>query len=206
MMDLYQRLLDYFSLGQVADQSLAALSHYLRRREDPLPMEEREALSRAIDQLGQAREGFHLTLRTSATTSLEDLRYVVHRLLWAEGLSEELGLPAQPSEEIPVPRLQLVLFGHALTSIIILPRLPASRVTYPQEPPSYADISVPTTPGQLLDRLEEAEGVAWKVMAGPATEIAEDPLRRTYGFFEASSWLVSTHLRLFLKRPGDAHA
>ncbi len=76
----------------------------------------------------------------------------------------------------------------------VLPRLPAEAVTFPQSHPTYADLSVPGSPSELLERIEEIERVVYRASVIPLDELAIGPLRRTYAFFEASSWLVTHYL------------
>jgi hypothetical protein len=35
----------------------------------------------------------------------------------------------------------------------------------------------------------------WKAGERPIAAVEREPLRRTYGFFETSAWLVSQHVR-----------
>ena len=77
-----------------------------------------------------------------------------------------------------------------------LPRLPAKQITFPHsysKPPTYSDIPVPNTPGELLHRIEEMEQMVWRLMSDDLRGLVQrryGPLRRTYGFFEASAWLT----------------
>lgn len=224
-MELYERLLEYASLGNVAHGAVLALGRY--PRELPLPQKDREALSRAVDHLGQAQEGFHLTLRATSIRDLRELRQLVERLLliqdWPAGPArelwpEELEVVAQEENAVSWPRLQVFIFAHTLTALAVLPRLRASdlasgsgqravargsgqtAVGDPAGSSNYADIPFPRSPTELQGRLEEVEGVVWQAMGGPPGQVEADPLRRAYGFFEASRWLVANHLRLFLGR------
>lgn len=201
---LSQKLLEYFSVGNVALRTLQALSHYLCHRDAPLASSDAEALSLALDQVGEAREGFHLTLRATSFSSLEEMQSLVHRLLMDPDWIQELGLDILPEEEVAKPQRELLNFAHAWTSLAIIPRLPQALVTYPQDRPTYRDIPFPRSPGELLGRLQEVEEVAYQVLAAPRSRVPAASLRRTYGFFEASGWLASHHLRLFAKKPGDA--
>ncbi len=220
-MELYERLLEYTSLGNVAHGALLALGRYLRER--PLPQEDREALSRAVDHLGQAQEGFHLTLRATSIRHPQELRQLVERLLFGQDWPaspargpwhEALDLVAQEDHAIARPRLQVFIFVHSLIALAVLPRLPVpvgagasgqGAVAGRASASSYADLSFPRSPAEVQSRLEEVEGIVWRVMASPRGRVGADPLRRTYGFFEASRWLVENHLRLFVGRaPGRA--
>ena len=97
--------------------------------------------------------------------------------------------------EVERVRRQLLSFGMAAIALGYLPRLPSKQVTFPQsygKPPTYADIPVPRTPGEMLWRIEELEQTIWHIMSSDLGELVQrryGPLRRTYGFFETSAWL-----------------
>lgn len=198
-MDLYERLVDLFSLGNIAQGTKEALATYIRRRDVPLPSEEQRRLSMTLSHLDQVREGFEITLRTSSVTTMEELHYLVNRVLLDWGWLKEQGLELLPGEEIHLPAKQTLAFAHAYITLAVLPRLPTQVVTFPNPPATYADIPVPHTPAQVLGRIDELEEVIWETTIKPEREMEPEPLRRTYGFFEASAWLVFHHLRLFLK-------
>ena len=94
----------------------------------------------------------------------------------------------------PLERLsgQIVLYQHALIALGILPRLPTNAVTFPHG--VYADIPIPSTPGETLTRLEELERTIWAASSEPVNAISRGAVRRTYGFFEATIWLIANHL------------
>jgi len=61
------------------------------------------------------------------------------------------------------------------------------------DPPTYADIPSPTTPGAMLSRIDELEQMTWQLMRGDLQGLLNrryGALRRTYGFFEASAYLA----------------
>jgi hypothetical protein len=89
-------------------------------------------------------------------------------------------------------------FNHAFVALAVLPRLPASAVTFPQKRPSYADLPAPALPSQLLERLDEIERVIYRAEAMPHQTLEYNAFRRTYAFFEASTWLVNQHLSALL--------
>lgn len=140
---------------------------------------------------------------------------------WSQ-LSEELGLDAAPDDAPPDGtqgrtqeegeisdiatdtasvthlervRHQLLAFSMAVIALGHLPRLPAQQITFPHSystPPTYSDIPVPSTPAEMLWRIEELEKTVWRLMADSARDLVQrhyGPLRRTYGFFEASAYL-----------------
>ena len=50
------------------------------------------------------------------------------------------------------------------------------------------------SPGETLTRLEELENTIWAASSEPVGAIPPGAVRRTYGFFEATTWLIATHL------------
>ncbi len=127
---------------------------------------------------------------------------------WAT-LSRELGLAEFDSsaqsvsgdrQEADTPQVervrhQLLAFGMAVVALGQLPRMPAKQVTFPHSygnPPTYSDIPVPASPGEMLWRIEELEQMVWRLMSDDLHDLVQrryGPLRRTYGFFEASAWI-----------------
>jgi hypothetical protein len=155
------------------------------------PTERRATLNRILDDLTPMREGFMLSLRASDVVLASELRDLVYRLIdWS--LLDELGLRWTTDE--PLARLggQVVLYQHALVALGVLPRLPSGAVTFPHG--AYADIPVPSTPGQTLTRLEELETTIWAASSEPVNAISRAAVRRTYGFFEATIWLIANYL------------
>lgn len=138
------------------------------------------------------REGFMLTLRTSDVKLASELRDLINHLMDWNWL-EELGLRWTTDE--PLERLggQVVLYQHAIIALGVLPRLPANAVTFPHG--QYADIPVPSTPGETLNRIEELERTIWAASSEPVNALSRDAVRRTYGFFDATTWLIATYLK-----------
>jgi hypothetical protein len=187
-------------------------------------------LQQARDYLATVREGFVLSVRTSGVSQRAEIRYLLDRVLtdW-DSLSRELGLalddagvddvqragearldedsesmPAQGQQpEVERVRRQLLAFGMAAIALGYLPRLPSRQVTFPQsygEPPTYADIPVPRTPGEMLWRIEELEQTVWQIMSNDLGQLVQrryGPVRRTYGFFETSAWLSAHEVERF---------
>lgn len=173
-------------------------------------------LRQASDYLQKVREGFILSVRTGQVGHQTELRYLLERVIsdWSQ-LSQELGLTdtlapqgetsAPPSDlssdhdplssEIERVRHQLLAFGMAVIALGHLPRLPSKQVTFPHSygnPPTYSDIPVPSTPGEMLWRIEELEVMVRRLMSDDLNGLVQrryGSLRRTYGFFEASAWL-----------------
>jgi len=193
-LDVQPALRVFIALGEIAEEARWALAKGLRQRDQPLPPAEQKRLSLALGHLSDVREGFTLTLRASAVSSLSELRDLVRHVLIDWSWLSELGLSWQGGP-VEVPTSQVIAFAHATTALGVLPHLPPQLVTFPSSGRTYADIPVPHTPGELLARIEELEQVVWEAGERPASDVEADALRRTYGFFEASAWLVSDHLR-----------
>lgn len=189
-------------------RSVDAVAHYV--------------LQQARDFIGQVREGFILSARQESVPSAAEMRFLLERVLvdW-DSLSEELGLDAQPSTDLPAQerdplqkvRHQLLAYGMAVAALGYLPRTPCEEVTFPYsfgKPPSYGDIPAPATAAELLHRIEEIEATVWRLMSTEWQELVNHhygPLRRTYGFFEANTLLASREAGRFgVKKPGSGLA
>ena len=196
-MNFQEILEEFFALGNIARETKRILADGLQRRDTLLPSSERDYLSTTLAHLGHAREGFVLTLRAAIVIDWEEMRSLLDRVMWDWSWLEELGWVEAKGEEIQLPGPQLLAFAHAYVTLGLLPRLPPTEVTYPQDRPTYADIPVPRTPGQVMERLEELEQVVSEVELWPVEDLEPDPLRRTYGFFETGAWLIDDHLRRF---------
>lgn len=207
-------LFKFVSIGELAETTIQLLSLSLRHNsQKPRSAPKKQSARNGIDQveqmvfqqvrdyLGSVREGFVLSVRASDVTDVNEARYLIDRVLldW-DSLSTELGLnvdstPEEPSELESV-RQQLLAFGMATVALGALPRLPANQITFPHSysnPPTYADISAPSSPGEMLTRIEELESMIWQMMSSGLDELVHTkygPLRRTYGFFETSAWLA----------------
>lgn len=216
-------LYDFVSIGELADTTRQFLCLNLeadmRRGTVGVDRIAQMVLQQARDYLGRVREGFVLSVRTGEVSSKAELSYLLERVLydWDE-LEVELGLTdgtqagsMDDGESPSVRRVQdqLLAFGMAVVALGVLPRLPKEEVTFPRsyrKGASYADIPVPSSPGELLHRIEELEEMVWQVAVTDPDELVRrryDPLRRTYGFFESSAWLVrneSQHFGLTKKR------
>jgi len=87
----------------------------------------------------------------------------------------------------PVDGRTLLAAGHARVAISLIPRLPPEAVAWPRAHRTYADIPVPRTEGELLERAEELLRVVWRVAAGDQRR--DESLRRTLAFYEAGGRL-----------------
>jgi hypothetical protein len=186
-------------------------------------------LQQALDYLHRAREGFVLSVRANQVAQVGELRFLLERVLadWSS-LSRELGLEDGPGDEthetrpgddwshdpahgsgldaeqqVEHVRRQLLAFGMAAIALGSLPRLPSKQITFPHaysDPPTYADIPAPSTPGEMLFRIEEMEQTVWRMMVDDLQMLVQrryGPVRRTYGFFEASAWITRREVERF---------
>lgn len=197
-MDTNEPLIVFFAMGNIAQRTKKLLGEYMRRRDEPLSPDRQESLTLTFHHIENVREGFKITLRTSAVRDLSELRDLIQQTLTTWEWLEALNLKLELDTEIHYPLQQALAFAHSYVTLGVLPRLPAWAVTYPEFPATYADIPVPHTPGEILSRIDELEMVLSEATAKPKREADPEPLRRTYGFFETSAWLVQRHLGLFL--------
>jgi hypothetical protein len=156
--------------------------------------EHQRQLSDTLEHMGSVREGFVLSQRMPLPVELGELRELIQHVLLNWGWVEDMGLLMARSDQVELVGDQIIAYQHALVAMGILPRLPAHVVTFPQPHPTYADVPVPVAPGELLERIEEIERVLYQAGITPSDRLASGPLRRTYAFFEASSWLIETYL------------
>ena len=154
-------------------------------------IENRAMLNRTLENLRPMREGFMLALRVPDVKVSSELRAIMNYLVDWSWLNE-LGLRWNTGEPLEKLGGQVVLYQHAVIALGILPRLPSNAVTFPGG--KYADIPVPASPGETLTRLEELENTIWAASSEPVGAIPPGAVRRTYGFFEATTWLIATHL------------
>jgi hypothetical protein len=148
-----------------------------------------------LEHLGEVREGFILSQRASPHISVSELRSLVQAILLDWEWLQDMGLMLEPNNQLELLDQQLVAYNHALIALGMLPRLPADAITFPQQPrPTYRDVAVPVLPGEMLARIEEIEQMIYQAEFKPIKTLAYGPLRRTYAFFEASSWLANKYL------------
>ncbi len=178
-------------LAVVALDANRALYDGLNNPQAEPPMERRAALNRILDNLVQVREGFILTMRTPDQALASELRELLDYLIDWTWLND-MGLRWTTDEPLEKLGGQVILYQHALIALGVLPRLPDNAVTFPHG--KYADIPVPATPGATLNRLEELEKTIWAASNEPVGAISRGAVRRTYGFFDATIWLIANHL------------
>lgn len=155
-------------------------------------------LAETLQHLEDVREGFILTQRTPPHVSLAELRALVQHILLDWDWLYSMNLALAPASQIETVKQQLVVYNHALVALAVLPHLPAEAITFPQKRPTYSDLKVPALPGEMLARIEELERVIYQTEVTPATTPPYASFRRTYAFFEASTWLVNHYLEPLL--------
>ena len=215
-------LYEFVGFGELAETTthllalnLHAQAHAASAPRGELGQVEQVVLQQARDYLALVREGFMLSMRSERTLPAVELRYLLERVItdW-QALSREL---LATDESAPVVeadgdrlervRHQLLAFGMAVIALGPLPRLPAKQVTFPHNygnPPTYGDIPVPNSPGEMLWRIEELEQTVWQLMSEDLRALVRrryGPLRRTYGFFEAGAWLARKEASRFGIKP-----
>lgn len=188
-------LRDYRNLGHIAEATRELLAALVE--DQSVTRQQRSQLDATLSHLTDVREGFVVSLRTGSVAERSELADLVHHILFDWEWLEAFGLELMPDAMIHIPRKQLLSFAHSYLALALIPRLPAQRVTFPS-PRSYADIPVPRRAGDLLARIEELEEVIARVQQEPTPlRLSSGSLRRTYGFFESSAWLVRDHMELF---------
>lgn len=151
-------------------------------------------LFNSLEHIGQVREGFMLSQQCHPLASLTTLRDMVRDMVTDWSWLEQFNLSLSPADKPNTLGPQLIVYNHALIALGILPTLPAEAVTFPQKKRTYSDVNVPDDPESLLKRIEEIEHTLYQAEIRPVHTLAYAPLRRTYGFFEASRWLAKHHL------------
>ena len=170
-----------------------ALYEGLQNPQSDPPNDRRAVFNRSLENLTQTREGFTLALRTSDLKIASELRDLISTILVDWSWLSTLGLRWTTDDPLENLGGQVILYQHALIAMRVLPTLPANAVTYPYG--HYSDIPVPTTPGETLSRLQELEQTIWKAGHEPMAALPRGAVRRTYGFFEATTWLIATYLQ-----------
>jgi len=155
----------------------------------------RDLLAReALVHIEAVLEGLIMLARTGGS-SREELRSLVrHAGIIAPprpGSADAVAAEQEAAHLRPALRAidgrTMLAAGHARVVFSVIPQLPSEAVAWPQRRPSYADIPVPRSEGELVLRAEELARVVWRVAAGD--ERRDEPLRRTLAFYDAGSRL-----------------
>lgn len=202
------------ALGRLARDTRRALRIALLSRGERLPGPVQRYLEGTLNHLGQVREGFAISLRTADCRNSSELQDLVEELLIDWQWMGRLGIRWVPLDQpVQKPLAQVLAYAHARAALGALPRVPEAHVTFPALRRSYADIPVPRSPGEVLERIDEIERVVAVTLHGgvggggarrgadgkseqPVHPLGRDRpsfrarLRRAYGFFETSAWLV----------------
>jgi hypothetical protein len=178
-------------LGRVAATARRLMADALARGAG-LPASDH--LESTREHLGQVREGFLITVRTTSFRSRAELRDVVHHILVDWKWLEPFGI-RPPSRHGPIerPLLQVLAFAHASVALGAMRHLPTEQVTFPRTRKTYADIPVPGSPGEILERIEEMEAVIARGSLRPLAHSGHEAVRRTYGYFETGAWLLGRY-------------
>lgn len=184
-------------LARIVETTQQALAEMIRENDWPngqLTNSRLGQFSAALEHIGEVREGFILSQRTSPQATLSEIQGLVEDILLDWKWVQELNLAFAPSDQVETLGEQLVVYNHALVAMAVLPRLPAQAVTFPQRRPTYGDLTAPALPGETLARIEEIERIIYKAEVTKVRNLDYGSFRRTYAFFEASSWLVNKYL------------
>jgi hypothetical protein len=155
----------------------------------------RDLLAReALGHVEAVLDGLILLARTGEFSS-EELRTLVRRagIVGPARLGSPEAVAAEQEAAHARPALRaidgrtMLAAGHARVVFSVIPQLPPEAVAWPRRHPTYADIPVPRSEGELMLRAEELARVVWRVAAGD--ERRDEPLRRTLAFYEAGSRL-----------------
>ena len=155
----------------------------------------RDVLAReALGHVEAVLEGLALLARTGQFSG-EELRLLVRRAGIVAppraGSPDALAAEQEATHLRPALRAidgrTMLAAGHARVVFSLIPQLPVGVVAWPRRPPSYADIPVPRSEGELIVRAEELARVVWRLAAGD--ERRDEPLRRTLAFYDAGSRL-----------------
>ncbi len=181
-------------------QTLAAMIQEIHRSGRLSVRSRPGQLSNTLEHLEHLREGFILSQRMPVRVSLTELQALLQHVWLDWGWLQALNLALEPGTRIESPHQQLIVYNHALVALGVLSRLPAEAITFPQPRPTYADLTAPVLPAELLERIEEIERVIYRAEVMPDQDLAYGSFRRTYAFFEASSWLVNRYLGPLLNK------
>jgi hypothetical protein len=155
----------------------------------------RDVLGReALDHVEAVLEGLVLLARTGQF-SHDELRVLVRRAGIIEppraGTPEAVAAESESAHLRPSLRAidgrTMLAAGHARVVFSVIPQLPTEAVAWPRRHPTYADIPVPRSEGELMLRAEELARVVWRVAAGD--ERRDESLRRTLAFYDAGARL-----------------
>jgi hypothetical protein len=155
----------------------------------------RDVLARdALGHVEAVLEGLVLLARTGQFSS-EELRTMVRRaaIVGPPRPGSADAMAAEQEAARARPRLRaidgrtMLAAGHARVVFSVIPQLPPEAVAWPRRHPTYADIPVPRSEGELMLRAEELARVVWRVAAGD--ERRDESLRRTLAFYDAGARL-----------------
>ncbi len=191
-------LRDLTRIVETTRQALATIIRENNWPEGHLSNDRLGQFAETLNHIGEVREGFILSQRTSPQATLSEIQGLVADILLDWKWVQELNLAFAPGDQVETLGEQLVVYNHALVAMAVLPRLPAEAITFPQRRPTYGDVTPPTAPNETLARIEEIERIIYKAEVTTVQDMDYGSFRRTYAFFEASSWLVKQYLERLL--------
>ncbi|MBI4317628.1 MAG: hypothetical protein HY675_03980 [Chloroflexi bacterium] len=194
--------LEHFYLSTLCWKTKEFLTEYLARG-GKLPNEAVDYLATfTLSHIDDMHDGFKWMLRSS-DADIEELRYLVRHAVSYQGDSTDDVSLRQERKAIAPDLRKIQAVQHAKVVLGILPKMPSEAVTYPAQK-TYQDISVPSRPAELADRIDELERAIWDTAMQRSPEsLDRNAYRRAYGFFDAANWLTNQHLRLFNKGQED---
>ena len=180
-------------LAKVIKATHKTLNQIVRHPDREPTAERLSRFSKTLEFTAQVHEGFVLSQRVSPQAGMEEVLRLSQPVLLDWQWIESLNLSVMPDDEVKAISDQLIAYEQAIMALGALPHVPAEEITFPQPHPSYADILIPISPAQKLERIEELERVIYQAGIVPLNQIAFSAVRRTYAFFEASAWLVDQY-------------
>ncbi len=191
MVDASASLSDFMSLFTLFRQTRVALRRHIGYGEG-LDRDDADFLAtRTLAHIDDIETGLKWVLRAEDVPR-DELRHLLTPADLVDWSSEPSHVPGRP---VAPNMSKVVALRHAQVVFGLIPRTPKALVTFPGCS-SYRDIKVPRTPLELRERVEELARVVWATASGqPLSTMDPERTRRSYGFFEAGSWVTAAHLR-----------
>jgi hypothetical protein len=160
-----------------------------------------------LPHIEDVEAGFHSRLR-AADTSIEETRLLVQRagMVVPNGVGESRAALIEQMQALsgaggdrqvqPASTKRMAALHHARVVFALIPDTPAQDVHFPGLRASYADIPVPRTAVEFVERVEEIERILWRIAAGAPRGRHDGASRRVYGFFDVGERLTGLGFRL----------
>ncbi|MDQ3854876.1 MAG: hypothetical protein M3281_00605 [Chloroflexota bacterium] len=182
---------EFAGLHDVFRYTLRAFHNYWERSGELASEDINFLATVTLSHIDDMEAAFRWVLRSDELSRGE-----LYHLLRCEHIPDWSNEPdSPPTRPVPPDLRKVMALRHAQVVFGYIPMTPKGHVSYPGYS-SYSDIKVPRTPLELRERIRELARGVWDT----ATRRAPDALnpecsRRVYGFFEAGSWLTTTHMR-----------